>query len=536
LFTNEGGLDLGADAVVGKLRLDGQVTTVEASPAHPARLDDATRARRLFFSVKTPAGDGEYRLRCSIYFKATLLQSRDVRVVVAADGAPRDAALQMTLDYTITRSFSKEHVAAAGADGLSLFLNDSGDATHSLRIFGTDGDVLSARFDTHALEDLIRRSRAALQQVSWGDPGPFHDGLTYRYATRPSHAALRDDLFALAVAGRTALDAVIDGLGGAGHAWDALLERLRAPRTLQLSPKVSPRHIVPLATLYDRPLAKSAEPGDITLCEAFVAALDGGHDLRGIDCMQGRCPSQTVRTVVCPGGFWGFRHAIGVPTSQQHAAGDEAAEDAATRLACGGVPEILAAVCRDPRFTGLPDHEAFLHKTFARVSVKETLADTLAALHVARAHLIYFFCHGGARGGDPYLKIGFQGKDELLDRSRLSDEKIHFDEPRSFVFINGCRTTNLEPERAVELVSGFVGYAGASAVMGTEISVFDQLATEFAQKFLEAFLVDREELGAAVRSARLALLAESNPLGLVYLPFGLARLRLDPRAPSPPQQ
>jgi hypothetical protein len=63
-------------------------------------------------------------------------------------------------------------------------------------------------------------------------------------------------------------------------------------------------------------------------------------------------------------------------------------------------------------------------------------------------------------------------------------------------------------------------------VIGTEITVFEPLATTFAQIFL-AEIIARKTVGAAMRSARLQVLQDQwNPLGLVYIPYAMATLRL----------
>ena len=104
-------------------------------------------------------------------------------------------------------------------------------------------------------------------------------------------------------------------------------------------------------------------------------------------------------------------------------------------------------------------------------------------------------------------------------------QRIRWEAPRPLIFINGCQTTALEPEQALEFVSAFVELAGASGVIGTEITVFEPLAGAFAEECLRRFL-DGAPIGEAIRGARLALLAAANPLGLAYIPFVTASLRL----------
>ena len=46
----------------------------------------------------------------------------------------------------------------------------------------------------------------------------------------------------------------------------------------------------------------------------FEESLKSGRDLLGEPCFQGNCPNREGHvTVVCPSGFWGFRHDIGMP-------------------------------------------------------------------------------------------------------------------------------------------------------------------------------------------------------------------------------
>jgi hypothetical protein len=106
----------------------------------------------------------------------------------------------------------------------------------------------------------------------------------------------------------------------------------------------------------------------------------------------------------------------------------------------------------------------------------------------------------------------------------MSISFIEWYDPCPLIFINGCHTTALEPEKAVEFVSAFIERA-AAGVIGTEITIFEPLACAFAEECLKHFL-QAVPNGDAVRIARLALLQKGNPLGLVYIPFVLPGLHL----------
>jgi hypothetical protein len=117
-------------------------------------------------------------------------------------------------------------------------------------------------------------------------------------------------------------------------------------------------------------------------------------------------------------------------------------------------------------------------------------------------------------------------KDEpVLTADILFSERIGWESPRPLVFINGCRTVAVEPQKVVEFVGALVGNAHAAGVIGAEITVFEPMATVFAVEYLRRFLRGTP-VGEPTRAARLALLEQGNPLGLVYVPFALPTLRL----------
>lgn len=62
-------------------------------------------------------------------------------------------------------------------------------------------------------------------------------------------------------------------------------------------------------------------------------------------------------------------------------------------------------------------------------------------------------------------------------------------------------------------------------MIGTEITIYEEMATVFAEEFFRRF-VGGEAVGMAIRNARLKLLEEGNPLGLEYIPYVVAGLKL----------
>jgi hypothetical protein len=251
-----------------------------------------------------------------------------------------------------------------------------------------------------------------------------------------------------------------------------------------------------------------------TFCEQFKAALETQEPLESCACFSGDCAARGTRTVICPSGFWGFRHALGLPVSIG------GAPDVPTEIGYGEAPSVTLGVATD-----LTDQEAHTQAIRAllagsEIAYADSFEQLLAALKQGRADVVYLYCHGGLdRGVWPYVRVGPEGK-PVLTADILFSERVRWDSPRPLVFINGCRTAAVEPEKVVELVGALVGTAHAAGVIGTEITVFEPMATVFGLEYLRRFL-DGSPVGEAIRGARLALLGAGNPLGLVYVPFAL---------------
>ena len=275
--------------------------------------------------------------------------------------------------------------------------------------------------------------------------------------------------------------------------------------------------------LYDYVGFDSTQPSEAyTLCPRFLRALAAGEDLEAVECFTGSCASRGSATVVCPSGFWGYRHRLAMPVSVVDAPDSPVAIGFDERG-----PSVVLAASTD--FELVLPHTAAVMKLCPRLLTATTREDTLRLMREAGVHLVYFYCHGGVQDRVPFLKVGGPGERGITS-DLLFSERIRWTSPRPLVFINGCRTTALEPETAIELVSGLVRRAHASGVIGTEITVFEPLARDFAEAYLARFLAGAT-VGEAVRGARLALLAGGNPLGLAYIPFALESLRLVADAP-----
>jgi hypothetical protein len=517
------------EAEVGELQLmtDGSVKVVRDAFV-PATLlgENDLLDRRLFFPVKTPVKSGTHQLRCNIYYQQNLIQSRLVTMHVAAAPADSQLALTSKLDYNLSHSLNGRQLQSMGENRLSILLNENRNGTHGLRFFGANNkDAANPTFKNDAilsesaLQNLIVDARKALRKIAWGGDGEKYDGQAYRYQNGPPKE-FHNDLVLLAKAGFRFYAGLIKELAGGRSNKEKLKEMMLTSGQVQIAAKQSSRLVVPAAFFYDYPLDANLAPSEYKICEGFTAALAADEPLETAVCFQGNCPSHDALDAVCPSGFWGFRHELGLP---RHIAN---APDAPVAMKVADKVEFTIGVCTDPAFKARKGHEDALQKLGVTWHHADTRDETLAIMKDTSPHVMYFYCHGGFSGSVPYIRVGNPKEERVITADNLDAYGIYWEERRPLVFINGCHTTALEPDSAIDFVTAFIEESAAAGVIGTEITIFEPIAVAFGEECLRRFLVEREPIGTAVRGARLHMLKQKNPLGLVYIPYVIPTLKL----------
>jgi hypothetical protein len=551
LFAFRDGLQIREDADTGELEIAGPAARVLRQPFDGAgTLPDA--GVRLYFPVRVPGEPGSYHLRCHIYWGQLLLQSRLITATAVAPGAPAlgtEPQLHSDLDYTISNRLAPEQIKALEPEGtahrLSLMINSNGDATHNIHLFGREGDTLvkkgDLRFGEMELADMIDRARRKLRQASWGHEEEYRDEWAYRYGDAESElqawregrpggqqfiTRLCHDLANMARSGYRFYDKLVDEL--LDDDADAFQQLLGRPAMLQIAFRRSIKHLLPAALVYDYRILPTAGPEQFRLCATFEQALRDGSDLLQTPCWQGACPERDAWTVVCPSGFWGFRHFLGMPLTL---CDDEASREEGRPCPVPDPPPFIS-YSGELRLsvgaaTDLPlwqAHEAGLYRL--QPSERWTVIDDINKLFQTfqdPPHVLYFYCHGGLDDGAATLEFGPASPRARIDRTIWSG--VRWQDPRPLVFINGCHTTAVTPEKAMDLVEPLLRRAHSAGVIGTEVTIFEPLASRFAEACFRRFFAG-QPIGQAIRDARVELLQQGNPLGLVYIPFVLAGLRL----------
>jgi hypothetical protein len=529
VFAGPGGLEVVGDSASARLKCqpDGSLQ-IQQRAATPAGVSQQTLSRRLYFEIRTPVASGVARLRCNIYHKGVLLQARLLRVHVDLAPPPDEPALETVLDYNFTSTFAPRYLQGIHEHGMSLLMNDDDDGTHTFYFFGGDQaqpQVKQAHFGETELIERIGVLRRKLRVAAWGDEEPWRDQ-AYNYVTTGRIQDLTAHLALLAKHGRVFYLDLARKLTSSLDELERLEAQTRRPQRVQFAARFGSKEYAPLALLYDYPLDTDAPSSGYRLCDSFEAALADGTPLQDTACFQGACPdvAHDPHGVVCPGGFWGYRHSLGFPEAEKPGA------NIRTRIEYADKPHVTVGIGDGLGLGAAHQHSLEQLLAPAEADFRSSRKGIIDLLKRGHDHLVYFYCHGGlAQGSRLYLRFGEH--DDPFTTAALMDEHIVWRDSNPLVFLNGCRTGAIGPAAFSSAADDF-RYHAACGVVATEITVFEESASLFAERFLDHF-IGGTEVGEAIRLARVQLLQEHrDPMGLAYIPFTLSSTSLTKANPK----
>ena len=216
---------------------------------------------------------------------------------------------------------------------------------------------------------------------------------------------------------------------------------------------------LPWSFVYDIYLPSHVPPSRLPVCP--VVSESGAA--RSIPLGTRRCPhaddDRHREGVLCPFGFWGFRHSIELLTSTD-----------APRTAIRFVPNtsiVVAKTSKGVKADRVAHHVGALSQAFAQaapgLSVQETeCRDDLRTLIEADLPILYFLCHGVRRRGVTLLGLGKRddiSPDDVIgwvDVAAGRGRRMWTD-PQPFVFVNACASLAIAPEDLVDYLNAFVG-------------------------------------------------------------------------------
>jgi len=300
-------------------------------------------------------------------------------------------------------------------------------------------------------------------------------------------------------------------LFGAGEA-EPVADRIREiernhtgePLVVQIA-RLSLDATFPWAVLYDRPLQYNPSKNEV--CAEF---------LKGNEC-NGECGNEDPNTV-CPYGFWGFRYIIEQPLRPP-----TAFSSVATQLSTAGNPHLALVYGSDLHLTEA-HAEAVSEAVGSEVEVATpTSTEKLSEEIESGAHVVYFYCHGGNKPYRQWMVVN--DKDPFLVSYLSDDLRDAWAKGAPLFVLNGCHTGKYDPSTVLSFVHR-LGALGAAGVIGTEVMIHEYLGRAFGEFLLER-LVKGEQVGRIVYDFRRELLKSKNLLGLVYVPYCYADLRIE---------
>lgn len=488
------------------------------APHGPHGCTPDERDEYVLVPVRAPDEPGTAHLRIALYYRNNVVQTQllTADVVEHESNAGSHAA---AVDFTLTADL--RDLGGLEERTLSIVTNETA-GTHTILVNGGAGGTFSFHFAEGQLDGAMDSVRTILQDVHIEQIGNSRKNRLDKNNGKPVKGFVRD-LSALAQTGWLywtglfvqAHDPLRTALGGSGE-------------TIQVARVQNSVFVFPWGAIYDLPL--DDDPAAHVLCP-LVQGWDGSSPLVGGGA--DRCPHESShgRNILCPFGFWGFRHAIEQP-------GSTGGRELVRAIQTGGSLDLAVARSLDLDAGRSTDHLKRLRTALPAVTVSDyaSLADVEQALADPELELLYFYCHGRRKGGPaggpiPCLEVGHA---EEISPAQIITWYTgdwlaldgHWATTSPLVFINGCHTTELTPQTPVNFVDHFMA-ARAAGVVGTEITLEQSMAGEAAQVFLAHFAGEKRLPAAeSLRRMRLHFLGKGNLLGLAYTAYCPADLHL----------
>ncbi|MEA2165093.1 MAG: hypothetical protein QOK37_3220 [Thermoanaerobaculia bacterium] len=509
---------------------------------------------------------GVARLRFALYYRNHLIQSfRMALLLDSVPAAPNALADVLGLDRSddaagfVWGSRLEYANVASLADPKAL-------PARSLTIIANESageDVITAKADdcfdvavASSFTTLVENARLALKKASVTNNGRYR----YYQKNMGTPADLEGAMIDLAEAGWAAYATFFQDK----KCREGLRDKLEADKSVVETAHIDLTKVIPWSLMYDRTFDRKHEhydnpadpaalpvPVSVGFCPGGLPDQNGkmppgvcgtapGCLINALDNAERRKKGEPIycpETVACARNFWGFKYQIEAPAQQVKANGKPVA--AASSIRVTAPAKVFVAMNRHLSF--FSDHEKEIRAAIANANPQASLAvdpvpDRYSKIKAIlggdpQAAVIYFYCHGRGEQKQPNAPALLSALDfgkEAADGELLTG--VDFDggdwSGAPLVFMNGCGTAGFTDAAPSDLVTRFIQGRKASAVIGTEVTIWELLAGEMANLFLSRFL-GGAPAGLALLQARRALLGKYNPLGLVYTLYGSANLRME---------
>ncbi len=515
------------------LRLDSQDFVVLESEK-TIELPAVGNTADVLFRLVTPMRVGLSSLRLRLYFENNLVQSHRLYAWIAPvegpllpqgrrDGWWSECEYTLSAHLTDLKTLEPRRVCIWVGEGRPderAAVEDAAAREGVLRaqqvgLSGPAGLDLGELppLNVRLIEEALARYREILLGGCFSDQEKLNDGYLY---DKDLHTPTRVETFtqnikSLAEMGQMLYQRVLGQVGG-DRVRQALVEAERTseqPLVVQVA-RLSLDMAFPWAVLYDRPLRYHTRRN--VVCT----------DLADIPNCRATCGKDD--NTICPLGFWGLRYIIEQPLRppRRHTSlVTRLSAQPRTRLALVYGSRLALAEEHRQRVNGIVAGRADCALYGRSAGTTDALLRDMAAGNTA---LAYFYCHGGNAAFRQWLLVS---DDDPLLPSYLDDELSRAWQAGAapLVFLNGCHTAQYTPGAFISFVHRFAA-VGAAGVVGTEVPIHEYLGRFAGEFFVERFLA-HQPVGQIVYDLRLELVRRKNFLGLVYVPYCYASLRLD---------
>jgi hypothetical protein len=426
-------------------------------------------------------------------------------------------------------------------------MNGDGIGGHRIMIVGHDELTMSRPYDPGANKRFLDKTRVKLREcfatrdaqcVAPGSPDTWTTGLDQNNG-KPL-AQFKCDLWQLAWHGSDLYTRAFGQISMPGliSRLQKVQKALSSRAVIQVARTSAAQYVFPWALVYDIPLPDRTNPAKLEWCPSLQEWAANGRRTKppGAACPYQDTPAHQ-KNMLCPYGFWGLKHVIEQPINVDAAEFASAAEtklppDVHGRLLWNTPPSMSIGLTRDATLDvgQLTGHLTAMKKVAACSPAQGAGTWDEVQSMLTSPDIVYFLCHGelDANLDAPYLGVGPRDTsyehrvypDQLLQWARTVTD--FWADRHPLVFINGCHTADLVPDQILSFVNTFAGF-GASAVVGTEISIRLPLAVEVAENFFTR-IAGAETMGGAMYGIRWDLANKGNLLGLAYTPYGLSSL------------
>ncbi|MCU1244846.1 MAG: hypothetical protein JWN02_756, partial [Acidobacteria bacterium] len=297
--------------------------------------------------------------------------------------------------------------------------------------------------------------------------------------------------------------------------------RERSDETIQIM-RYDLNYVFPWALLYDFLLP--ADPVKAPVCDGFLRTVEG-RPIRCAECLE-QCHHDQGGEAICVWGFWGLRHEV-----EQLLHGEAASvANVIEPLRDGGVLLSVGIASSEFFNEAVTTLEGSFGKAILKLGDEDEPGDILWSDSGRPAMAVFLGHHDATEGGDWHLSLpGNRWLENRSLKNRLQQRAgAYWSDPHTVVLLAACGTAPADLRKLSTFVDTFA-QAKASAVIGTEVVVFEGLAADLATSLVTSMLREgptRSTLGKAVLDFRRQLLLQLSPLGFVVTPYGDADIRL----------